>query len=196
MELKKAFEIAKKEECKNIILFEFGVASGRGIKDMERIASQLREIYKINYEIIGFDSGEGLPKSQDYRDEPELYNEGDFPPQNLDINTLEPTTKVIYGPIKETIVDYMESLLPKLTKKIAYVSIDVDYYSSTMDSLNVLLGSPDKYLSKVVVYFDDIVSEECSEFSGELLAINDFNKKDNKFRKIAKINLLKYHRNI
>ena len=53
------------------------------------IADKLSSIYAVDYQIIGFDSGEGMPKPIDYRDHPEKFRTGDYPPLNLDINNLQ-----------------------------------------------------------------------------------------------------------
>ncbi|HEV7782399.1 MAG TPA: hypothetical protein VGO58_14090, partial [Chitinophagaceae bacterium] len=68
---------------------------------------------------------------------------------------------------------------------VAFMSIDVDYYSSTIAVLNNLgkLRS-ELLLPNTVFYFDDIQLPNHNPFQGELLAIEEFNQ-SNKFRKIV-----------
>jgi hypothetical protein len=63
---------------------------------------------------------------------------------------------------------------------IGAVSFDMDYYSPTKDVL-AMMGQdapPGSFLPRVPVYFDDVVGErgqDYNEFTGELLAIDEFN---------------------
>jgi uncharacterized protein YqfB (UPF0267 family) len=62
---------------------------------------------------------------------------------------------------------------------------DLDYYSSTMDAFEIFKKP---HLPRVFCYFDDVVGNEISlynEFTGELLAINEFNAQHENM-KIAK----------
>jgi hypothetical protein len=183
-----AFTEAIKQKIKKILLIEFGVASGAGLFNLAYIADKLSTTYNIDYEVIGFDTGLGMPPPFDYRDHPEKYRTGDFPPLNLSENTLPKKTKIYYGEIKETvnlIKNYREQGI-----KIGFVSVDVDYYTSTVSCLKSLTFDQSFYLSSTVLYFDDVYNIDHNEFCGELLAINEFNQ-TNKFRKICKMTQLK-----
>jgi hypothetical protein len=50
----------------------------------------------------------------------------------------------------------------------------VDYWSSTLDALELLKGEPHHYLPRVVVYVDDIALDEHNSASGASLAIRQF----------------------
>jgi hypothetical protein len=183
-----SFAEATKQGIKKILLIEFGVASGAGLFNLAYIAKKLSKYYNIDYEVIGFDTGLGMPPPVDYKDHPEKYKAGDFPPLNLSENTLPKKTKIYYGEIKETvnlIQNYHEQ-----GAKIAFVSVDVDYYSSTVSCLKSLTFDQSFYLSSTILYFDDVYNIDHNEFCGELLAINEFNQKNN-FRKICKMTQLK-----
>jgi hypothetical protein len=55
----------------------------------------------------------------------------------------------------------------------------LDYYSSTVAALKILDADPKYYLPRVACYFDDLAGgmmDAYSEFSGELLAIREFNE--------------------
>ena len=190
--IKDAFEIAKQENTKKILLIEFGVASGGGLFNIAKIAKKLSKIYKIDYEVIGFDTGKGLPPPLDYRDHPEAYFEGDFPPLKLDNSQLPQKTKLIYGNIKDTINDFCKNFI-NTESKIGFVSIDVDYYSSTVDCLEIFKMPANNYLSRVSTYCDDITHDIHNQFCGILLAINEFNNQEER-RKISKREYLRYKR--
>ena len=186
--LNDAFKNAKAENCNEIVIVEFGVASGAGIYNLASIAEKLYEIYNIQYTIYGFDSGQGMPKPIDYRDHPEKYFTGDYPPENLEGATLPKNVEIIYGNISKTI-GTMKDHLSK-NKRLGFISIDVDYYSSTIDCLEVLKWEEYNYLSKITCYFDDVNNIDHNEYCGELLAINEFNKGEYP-RRITKMNQLK-----
>jgi len=183
-----AFVEATKQRIKKILIIEFGVASGAGLFNLAYIAKKLSKIYNIDYEVIGFDTGLGMPPPVDYKDHPEKYRAGDYPPLNLPENKLPKKTKIHYGEIKET-VNLIKSYHEQGVK-IGFVSVDLDYYSSTTSCLKSLTFDQSFYLSSTVLYFDDVYVIDHNEFCGELLAINEFNQ-TNKFRKICKMTQLK-----
>jgi hypothetical protein len=183
-----AFVEATKQRIKKILIIEFGVASGAGLFNLSHIASKLSKIYNIDYEFIGFDTGLGMPHPLDYKDHPEKYRAGDFPPLNLPKNKLPKKTKIIYGEIKDTVNIIKNYHVEGV--KIGFVAIDVDYYSSTIQCLESLTYDQSFYLSTTVLYFDDVYDIDHNEICGELLAINEFNQKY-KARKICEMTQLK-----
>lgn len=182
-----AFRIGSLEGVSKIVLVEFGVASGAGLFNLQRIASKLSQIYGIDYEVIGFDTGEGMPEPVDYRDHPEKYHHGDFPPLSLDINDLPEKTRVFYGDVGETIV-HLSNILSNSTR-LGFISIDVDYYSSTVKALNVCHIAQNNLISRVVMYLDDVNNIDHNPYCGELLAVNEFNEAQT-LRKISKMTQL------
>ena len=190
--IKHAFEIAAEEGVKKILFIEFGCAAGQGLYTMLEIANNLKKNYGIEFEIIGFDTGQGMPTPKDFRDHPEMYRKGDFPKENLNYNRLPRKINIYEGSIKDTLREFINSKLLE-DFKISFVAIDVDYYSSTIDCLDVFLLDKEKYISKVVVHFDDIKDLDHNEYCGEKLAIKEFNLRDD-FRKLCKMNLLKTQR--
>lgn len=187
--INEAFKIARQENINKITLIEFGVASGAGIFNMSYLASRLSKIYKIDYQIVGFDSGEGMPDPIDYKDHPELYRKGDFPSLKLKEVKLPSKTKIIYGEIKDTLKEFNQEIINQ-TSKIGFISIDVDYYSSTKKCLEICKLNSKNLLSKIPMYFDDINNPEHNIYCGELLAIDEFNKEKIK-RKICKMTQLR-----
>ena len=188
--LNEAFRKVKlqKLNIKKILILEFGVASGAGLFNLQFIANRLSKIYNLDYEVIGFDTGKGMPPPIDYKDHPEKYNENDFPPLNLSQKNLPRKTKIFYGDIKDN-VHLIKNELGE-SNVIGFISIDVDYYSSTISCLESLKFESSSYLPSTIMYFDDINNPDHNEFCGQLLAINEFNKA-NQNRKISKMTQLR-----
>ncbi len=59
--INEAFKRAVSVKTKKITIIEFGVASGAGLFNLAFIAERLSKLYSIDYEIIGFDTGKGMP---------------------------------------------------------------------------------------------------------------------------------------
>ena len=182
-----AADYALKNNIKKIAIIEFGVAAGNGLLNMCYIAENVTKLTGVEFQILGFDTGSGMPAPIDYRDHPEKYFTGDFPPvdnQKL-INSLPLNAKLILGPISDSIIDFDKYC----DYPIGFVSIDVDYYSSTVDCLKIFNLPANKYLPYVITYFDDVYDIDDNEYCGELLAINEFNSL-HEHRKINKATLL------
>ena len=186
--LKTAFNEAKSLGVKKITIIEFGVASGAGLFNLAQISKKLSVELKVDYEIIGFDTGKGMPKPLDYRDHPEKYGYGDFPTLGLNPEKLPQKTRLIIGEIDASLSEYKEKL--NEDSLIAFVSIDVDYYSSTRDCMNLFSGLQSLYLPKVVIYLDDVNNIDHNQYCGELLAISEYNNEDFP-RKICKMTQLR-----
>ena len=88
------------------------------------------------------------------------------------------------GPFLETV---------SLSSPIGFISLDVDYYSSTKEALKVLSGVPAQYLPRTIVYLDDLEDESHNSWCGELLAIAEFNQ-ENELRKIERHRFLRSYR--
>jgi hypothetical protein len=83
------------------------------------------------------------------------------------------------------------SFTPSLTP-FAFISVDVDLYSSTVPVLGLLKQSPTLLLPRIHCYFDDITGFSYSEFNGERLAIREFNDA-NALRKISPLFGLRHY---
>ena len=133
-----------------------------------------------------------MPPAIDYRDLPEMYQQGDLP---MDIGRLRralPTfAELLIGDVKDTIPQFLRTV--SVNGPIGFVSVDVDYYSSARDVLTVLTGEAHKYLPIVPVYLDDVGIDSCNPWTGELLAVNEFNQ-EQQYRKIAPFTLLRSNR--
>jgi hypothetical protein len=172
---------------RQISVVEFGVAGGNGLIALQDIAVRVEEIFGVEIGVYGFDTGAGLPKPTDYRDLPNLFSEGLYP---MAVEKLRPKLNkahLILGPVENTLADFIHA---KPTP-IAFVSFDLDLYTSTKQAFALFEADHEVLLPRVHCYFDDILGYTYSEFTGELLAIAEFNA-SHKMRKISKINGLKH----
>jgi hypothetical protein len=172
-----AADRAKRQGLEAFTALEFGVASGAGLLNMCEIASRVTKATGVRVEVHGFDSGSGLPAARDYRDHPELYQGGDYvmhAPERLRAR-LPAFASLIIGPIAETVPPFRARLSP--AAPIGYVSIDVDYYFSAVDALDILAGEPALYLPLVNLYLDDCHEPYHNPAAGELLALAEFNQR-------------------
>jgi hypothetical protein len=87
--------------------------------------------------------------------------------------------------------DTVDKVLQTGLAPVAFVSFDLDYYSSTCAALRLLEASEAMLLPRVVCYFDDVMGFTYGEFNGERLAIADFNRM-HETRKISPMFGLKY----
>lgn len=170
-----------------ISAIEFGVAGGNGLLALDRIAIAVEAVLGVKVDVYGFDTGVGLPKPVDYRDLPNLFHAGDFPMNKEALQLKLKRAQLVLGPVRET----LPAFLAAKRAPVGFLSIDVDLYSSTVDALKVLDGHADSLLPRVHCYFDDILGFTYNEFTGERLAINDFNN-THSTRKISPIFGLKY----
>lgn len=185
-----AADMALASGKRSVTAMEFGVAAGRGLMNMASIAEKLMKLTGVRIELYGFDSGTGMPPPLDERDHPNLYYTGDFP---MDVERLKsklpPFVKLVLGDVRDTIPAFLET--HSADSPIGYASIDVDYYSSAREVLNVFRGAPEHYLPATVLYFDDILDRENHRWAGELLAIEEFNESESR----RKIDVYRYLRN-
>ena len=65
---------------KKISIIEFRVAAGNVLFKMHYIAVKVNKDTGVEFQILGFDTGAGMPPPVDYKDHPEKYFTGDYPP--------------------------------------------------------------------------------------------------------------------
>jgi hypothetical protein len=172
----------------SVSIIEFGVAGGAGLLALERIAAHVEEMLKIGIEVYGFDTGTGLPKPQDYRDCPNIWlGEGQFPMDKKNLEKRLERAALKLGPIAETVPAFLRSS----PAPVAFVSFDVDLYSSTRDALKLFEAEHSRLLPRVLCYFDDIIGLTYSDYNGERLAISEFNS-SHAMRKLSPLYGLKF----
>ncbi len=187
-----AADQASKHGIKKLVIAEFGVASGAGLVNICMIASKVTKATGIEFKVFGFDTGSGMPPAIDYRDHPEIWQEGDFPIDIPKLRAALPSfAQLLIGDLETTIPQFLEQLSPDAP--LAFVSIDVDYYSSTVKVLDAFKSSAEKYLPMTMVYLDDITMDTANPWCGESLAISEFNE-SMRLRKIAPFAFLRAQR--
>ena len=159
---------------RRVSVLEFGVAGGCGLVKLEQIAEAAEGLTGVEIDVYGFDTGCGLPKPQDYRDMPFLWRQGDFA---MDLPRLRERLRRAHlqiGLVEKTVPDFVATKFAP----VCFVSIDLDFYTGTYHALKLLEAEPDRLLPRIPFYFDDImggIGGGCSEFTGERLAIKEFN---------------------
>ena len=189
----KAAEQAKALNLPRISVIEFGCAGGRGLLALEAIANEVSAELDVQIDIFGFDIGEGLPRPTDHRDLPYAWKSGLF---KMDVEKLEArltSAKLILGDVAKTVEPFLarDDVAP-----VGFVSFDLDYYSSTVAALRIFEGDSSQMLPRVYCYFDDCIgpdNELHCEYVGELLAIKEFNERDD-MMKLAPIHGLAHKR--
>jgi len=171
----KAADIARMHGHRRVSIVEFGVASGAGLLNMASIADRVSRETGVEFDIHGFDTGAGMPPAVDYRDHPDLYQQGDFAMDPAALRRLLPANAHLHlGPLDETLPQFLDSV--GADAPIGFVAIDVDYYSSSKQALRLLTATADRYLPTVIVYADDIALEQHNSACGERLALHEFNR--------------------
>ena len=191
----RAAQEAKALGLGTISVIEFGVAGGKGLLALERMASAISAELNIRIDVFGFDGGSGMPKPLDYRDLPSVWKEGFFAMNVEQLQERLTQSRLIIGNISDTVPSFVAKYQPA---PIGFVAFDLDYYSSTVQAFGLFGGASDAYLPRVFCYFDDTIGDDWeihSPYTGELLAIEEFNRQG-PLKKIAKINGLSFKRRI
>lgn len=167
--------MAQRLGYKKLSVLEFGVAGGNGLASLEEHAQELSRILSVEFEIYGFDTGEGLPKPADYRDLPYHWKDGFY---NMDVPALKSrlkSAKLVLGNVEQTVPRFLDDYKPA---PIGAVMFDLDFYSSTASALRIF-DCPDHFtLPRAFCYFDDVIGSELelyNDYTGARLAIHDFN---------------------
>ena len=177
-----AAHLAKALKIDRISIIEFGVAGGNGLLSMEHMAAAISRRLEIQIDVFGFDTGAGLPKPEDYRDLPNIFREGTLAMDPERLRKRLKSAQLILGPVEKTVGAFIDSR----PAPIGFVSFDLDYYSSTMQAFKIFEGDQRVLLPRVHCYLDDIVGFTFSEFTGERLAIAEFNE-SHEMKKISPI---------
>jgi hypothetical protein len=148
------FEKMKLRHKPNTLWLEFGVDTGRSINYISKFTKD---------KVYGFDSFEGLPEK--WRDG---FEKGHFNRQGH-LPKVSENVVLIKGWFKDTLPSFMEK---QGNKKISFLHLDADLYSSTKFILNTLKNHLDK---DCVVIFDELVNYDGFDGdNGELRAFYEF----------------------
>lgn len=140
--------LAKVLGLDRVSVIEFGVASGAGLLSLERIAETVEEWVGAGVDVYGFDTGSGLPKPQDYRDCPNLWEGGYYPMDKAQLEQRLQRARLKLGVVEETVPAFLESTF----SPVAFISVDLDFYSSTRDALRLLEAKQEALLPRVYCY--------------------------------------------
>lgn len=178
-----------------ISAIELGVAGGNGLVALEDICESVEGEVGISISVFGFDGGEGMPQPVDYRDLPYLWQPEFFKMDVAALTARLRNAQLVLGDVAVTVPAFVEhGGFPP----IGFVAFDLDYYSSTVPALRLLEADDALRLPRMFCYFDDIVGDDWelhSPFTGELLAIDEFNRRHDDL-KVSRINGLGYKRRI
>jgi len=174
--------LAKRLNIPAISAIEFGVAEGRGLVILERLANVIGADVGVEIVTYGFDSGGGMPKPIDYRDLPHVWGEGYYRMDQEALRKRLTRAKLVIGDVAKTVP---ETVASGAMPPVGFVAFDLDYYSSTKAAFRVFEGPTQGRLPRVQCYFDDISWPEfgcLNEYVGELLAIREFNDEHPKMK--------------
>ena len=147
------FEHLELKHKPDTLWLEFGVASGRTINYISQFTKDT---------VYGFDSFEGLPET--WR---EGLEKGAFS-RNGVLPLVNANVELIKGWFNETLEEFMKTH----DKKISFIHMDADLYSSTKYIFDTLKGTIDK---DCVIVFDELVNYPGFDGDkGELRAFYEF----------------------
>lgn len=170
-----AADLARRLGVTRISVLEFGVAGGRGLLNLEMHAARVGALTGVGIDVYGFDTGEGLPPPEGYRDLPYVWQAEHFKMDQAALKAKLTTAKLVLGNVRETLPGFAASHHPA---PIGAVSFDLDYYSSTVDALKVFEVPSEHRLPRIFNYFDDIYSSDLGHVgpgTGVPLALAEFN---------------------
>ncbi|MCI4353630.1 MAG: class I SAM-dependent methyltransferase [Thermoplasmata archaeon] len=162
--------------------YEFGTGEGLSLAqyaDALRTFCRHTGMPPNRFRIVGFDTFQGLPPTENYRDAHPGLPPGRFAGSTSEIMELLRRKRVITQGVDVRLVEgrFEKSLTPQLLEPLrAYppslVNIDVDYYSATSVVLNWLRPL---LSSGTIFHFDDLWLFHANPAYGELAAIREFN---------------------
>ncbi len=167
-------DLARSQGLGEVTAVELGVGAGTGLLNLCELAARVERATGVHFHIVGFDTGAGMPPPTDYRDHPELYASGDYAMDHQALVAALPSdARLILGDLSETMGDFVAGMTPEAP--LCFVTLDVDFYSSTRHALELFAGPPDCYFPYLDVYVDDIALPTHTRYAGEQLAISEFN---------------------
>jgi hypothetical protein len=168
-----AAEEARELGYKAITAIELGVAGGQGILCMCEHREEIRKALGIEIHLLGFDSGTGLPSSDDPRDVRYYWAPGAY---EMDRPSLEKRlagrARIIFGNIADTAAEWQAPP----DAPLGAILFDLDLYSSTMAAFG--LFSMENVLPRIWCHFDDVAGgplHALVDRVGEREAIRQFN---------------------
>jgi hypothetical protein len=182
-----ASHVARSLGIPRIAALEFGVAGGNGLLALERAAGIATELSGTEVDVLGFDTGSGMPEPTDPRDAPFLIEPSYFDMDEAALRARLTKAELVLGPVGETAPAWAAGD----HAPVGFIAFDLDYYSSTVEAFAALDGDAERMLPRVPCYFDDTFGYGWTEFMGVHAAIAEFNESHDR-RKIGKIHGLRF----
>jgi hypothetical protein len=172
--IRRATELAGRLGHRGVTVMEFGVAGGTGLLALAEHARYYAAATGITVRVVGFDGGEGMPPAKDARDLPYLFGPGFYTMDEERLRARLGAGELVVGDLAETLPGYLTSHADLLREHpVGFVSLDLDYYSSTRTALDLFRGPHEHLLPRVTCYLDDLPGT--TQHIGEAAAVNDFN---------------------
>jgi hypothetical protein len=171
-----AARLARRLGLPRISVVEFGVAGGNGLLSLERHAAASSTASGVAIDVYGFDSGQGLPAPEDFRDLPYHWKPGFFAMDESALRRRLKSSVLVLGDVRETLPDFAATYQPA---PIGAVFQDFDLYSSTKAALEVFHLPSENRMPRIFTYFDDVIGNEFAlynDYTGERLAMREFNE--------------------
>jgi len=160
--------------------YEFGTGWGGTLSEFLKAVTRFGKDHNIDiqeFRIFLFDSFEGLPPVARREDDHPAWNKGEFAYSK---EYIEDIVKAHHFPLENVrfIEGYFDQTLNAETLASikdyppSIITMDVDYYSSTIEALNFLAPI---LRSGTVLYFDDLYSFFLHPDLGQVKAISEFN---------------------
>lgn len=153
----RAADLARRLGVPRISAIEFGVAGGNGLLAMQAHAERVSALTGIGIDVYGFDTGQGLPPPEDYRDLPYVWQESQFRMDEAALRRRLGKAQLILGDVRTTVADFPQTHSPA---PVGAISFDLDYYSSTVAAFGIFAIPPAFRMPRIFCYFDDIMSTD------------------------------------
>jgi hypothetical protein len=154
-----------------ISAIEFGVAGGNGLVVLETIARRVTAAFGVGIDVYGFDTGVGYPRPVDYRDTPNLFQEGGYPIDIPKLRARLQTARLVLGLVESTVPSFLASN----PAPVGFAAFDMSLYSATAKALELFNAPESLLLPRVQCYFGSVVGHTYSDFTADRLAISEFN---------------------
>ncbi|MET9553659.1 hypothetical protein [Streptomyces sp. NPDC006645] len=174
--IRRATELAARLGHRGVTVVEFGVAGGNGLLALAAHARYYAAATGVAVRVVGFDSGGGMPAPKDPRDLPYLFGPGFYTMDHDRLRArLGDAVELVIGDLAETLPHYLTTRAQELgDHPVGFVSLDLDYCSSTAAALELFHGPEHTHLlPRVTCYLDDLPGTIGQ--IGEAAAVADFN---------------------
>ena len=172
-----AADLARRLGIPRISVIEFGVAGGNGLLFLRDFAARVRQALGVEVEVYGFDTGAGLPEVTALEDLPYWFRTSLYRMDQAALQAKLNPAKLVLGNVADTVSTFFTQHNPA---PVGAIFNDLTLYTSTRDSLKLLDQPVSRFLPRLFMYFDDVIGTEIemySECNGQLLAISEFNRR-------------------